>query len=274
MVDDCDVPFPRRNSLTRCILGVSFFAGTLDEALEHARQGGLVLAPSGPGLANDLPRDPAYARALAAADLILPDSGLMILWWNRFRPAGSEKLSRLSGLLFLKELIRRESKGTMRSSFWIMPDAEQDASNRCWLAEKAGIDIDDADVYLAPLYNSSGPIIDDVLLERVQERDPKVIVVNLGGGVQERLGHYLRDNLSHKPAILCTGAAVAFLSGQQVRIPQWADRIYLGWFLRCLANPARFIPRYWAARKLVGLLRRYGSGSPCPKEMSGAGEPV
>ena len=161
---------------------------------------------------------------------------------------------------------------SLSGSFWIMPDAEQDASNRSWLAEKAGIAVDDESVYLAPLYASSGPIIDEVLLERVRKRDPKVIVVNLGGGVQERLGHYLRNKLSQKPAILCTGAAVAFLSGQQVSIPKWADRIYIGWFLRCLANPARFIPRYWAARKLVGLLRRYGSGSPCPKEMNGVGE--
>jgi hypothetical protein len=51
-----------------------------------------------------------------------------------------------------------------------------------------------------------------------------------------------------------------------VRIPHWADRLYLGWLLRCLANPVRFIPRYWAARKLVGLLKRYGADSPLPLE--------
>jgi UDP-N-acetyl-D-mannosaminuronic acid transferase (WecB/TagA/CpsF family) len=48
-------------------------------------------------------------------------------------------------------------------------------------------------------------------------------------GVQERLGYALRKQLSYKPAILCLGAAIAFLSGGQANIPNWADRLMLGW---------------------------------------------
>ena len=114
---------------TRTVLGVKFFSGSLKEATDHSLLGGLVVAPSGPGLANDLPRDPAYRDALLAADLVLPDSGLMVLWWNRSHSNEKEKLPRLSGLLFLKELIKREAKGVLRDSFWIMPDAGQDADN-------------------------------------------------------------------------------------------------------------------------------------------------
>jgi N-acetylglucosaminyldiphosphoundecaprenol N-acetyl-beta-D-mannosaminyltransferase len=251
---------------TRTVLGVKFFSGSLKESVDYALLGGLVVAPSGPGLANDLPRDPAYRDALFSADLVLPDSGLMALWWNRFHSNEREKLSRLSGLLFLKELIKREAKGFLRDSFWIMPDAVQDADNRGWLAEEAGLVIETKDVYIAPVYADVGLLADESLLELLAERRPKVIMVNLGGGVQERLGHYLRDNLDYHPIIICTGAALAFLSGQQVRIPHWADRVYLGWLLRCIANPVRFIPRYWAARKLVGLLKRYGADSPLPLE--------
>jgi exopolysaccharide biosynthesis WecB/TagA/CpsF family protein len=251
---------------TRTVLGVKFFSGSLKESVDHALLGGLVVAPSGPGLANDLPRDSVYRDALIAAELVLPDSGLMALWWNCFHSNDKEKLPRLSGLLFLKEVIKREGKGVLRNSFWIMPDASQDSDNRCWLAEETGLVIETKDAYIAPVYAPSGFLIDEPLLERLAERRPKVIMVNLGGGVQERLGHYLRDNLDYRPIIICTGAALAFLSGQQVRIPHWADRLYLGWFLRCLANPVRFIPRYWSARKLVGLLKRYGADSPLTRE--------
>lgn len=256
--------------LTKRILGVSFFDADLDAALSHSSRGGLVVAPSGPGLANDLPRDPAYARALAQADLVLPDSGLMTLWWNRRAKNASDELQRISGLLFLKEFIRREADGALRDSFWIMPDPAQDADNRRWLDEEAGLTVADEAVYHAPLYASSGELADEDLLERIRARSSRVIVVNLGGGVQERLGLYLRENLSGAPLILCTGAALAFLSGRQARIPDWADRLYLGWFLRCLSAPRSFVPRYWAARKLVGLLRRYGSESPVG--LSGEGE--
>ena len=96
------------------MLGVKFFSGSFERvASDHALLGGLVVAPSGPGLANDLPRDPAYRDALFSADLVLPDSGLMALWWNRFHSNEKEKLPRLSGLLFLKELIKREAKGVL-----------------------------------------------------------------------------------------------------------------------------------------------------------------
>ncbi|MBT3570265.1 MAG: WecB/TagA/CpsF family glycosyltransferase [Opitutae bacterium] len=251
---------------TRTVLGVKFFSGSLKDVIDHVIHGGLVVVPSGPGLANDLPRDPAYRDALVSADLVLPDSGLMALWWNRSHSNEEERLPRLSGLLFLKEFIKREAQGVLQDSFWIMPDAGQDAHNRGWLAEEAGLVIETKDVYLAPAYTGAGLLVDESLLRLLAERRPKVIMVNIGGGVQERLGHYLRDNLNYHPIIICTGAALAFLSGQQVRIPLWADRVYLGWLLRCIANPVRFIPRYWAARKLVGLLKRYGADSPLPLE--------
>ena len=86
--------------------------------------------------------------------------------------------------------------------------------------------------------------------------------MTLGGGTQERLGLYLRSELNCKPSIHCVGAAIAFLSGDQVQIPRWADRMYLGWLFRCLSDPARYMPRYWDARKLLSLMIRYGSSLP------------
>ncbi len=93
---------------------------------------------------------------------------------------------------------------------------------------------------------------------------PKHIVVTIGGGTQERLGLYLRHELGYSPSIHCVGAAIAFLSGDQVHIPLWADRMYLGWLLRCLSDPRQYLPRYWEARKLFSLMLRHGSSLPGP----------
>jgi UDP-N-acetyl-D-mannosaminuronic acid transferase (WecB/TagA/CpsF family) len=91
---------------------------------------------------------------------------------------------------------------------------------------------------------------------------PKTIFIQLGGGVQERLGLFLKKHLNYNPTILCTGAALAFLSGEQVYIPKWADELYLGWLLRCFFNPKLYLPRYLKAFRLIFLLLKYGAKNP------------
>jgi UDP-N-acetyl-D-mannosaminuronic acid transferase (WecB/TagA/CpsF family) len=92
--------------------------------------------------------------------------------------------------------------------------------------------------------------------------------VGLGGGTQERLGLYLKRNLSYKPAIHCIGAAVAFLSGDQVRIPVWVDHAGLGWLWRSASNPPVYVPRYWAARHLGPMILRYRHRLPASSSLA------
>jgi UDP-N-acetyl-D-mannosaminuronic acid transferase (WecB/TagA/CpsF family) len=82
-------------------------------------------------------------------------------------------------------------------------------------------------------------------------------MVNIGGGVQEPLGYYLRQNLSYRPSIICVGAAIGFITGLQAGIPVWADALLLGWFFRCLHAPRAFIPRIWKGFRLVPILAQY-----------------
>jgi hypothetical protein len=152
-------------------------------------------------------------------------------------------------------------------SFWILASEESARRNCAWL-RRQGIELAAADMYIAPLYGKT--ILDPVLIKRINERRPRHIVVTLGGGTQERLGLYLRDELNCKPSIHCIGAAIAFLSGDQVQIPRWADRMYLGWLFRCLSDPRRYMPRYWDARKLLSLMIRYGSSLPDTRKSSPA----
>jgi UDP-N-acetyl-D-mannosaminuronic acid transferase (WecB/TagA/CpsF family) len=143
-----------------------------------------------------------------------------------------------------------------------MSDAHSAERHLAWLAGQ-GIDIPPECVYVAPMY---GPDTADstlvLLLERLR---PQHVLLTVGGGVQEKLGWYLKRHLSYTPSIHCIGAAIAFLSGAQARIPVWADRFYLGWLFRSVSDPGRFIPRYWAARKLLGLLVRFRDRAPLPE---------
>jgi N-acetylglucosaminyldiphosphoundecaprenol N-acetyl-beta-D-mannosaminyltransferase len=245
------------NSIVQA-LGVSFYNGNLSDACELAKKGGLITAPSGPGLAQDLNRCPEYRRALECSDLVLADSGLLCLWkkWVEKKP-----LSRISGLVFLQGILNTidwENNDT----FWVMPDQEQAEANRDWISKTFGTSLSNSSIYIAPQYNKTGGISDPYLLAQIEESRPNTIFIQVGGGVQERLGLFLKENLSYTPSIFCTGAALAFLSGEQANIPRWADSLYLGWLLRCVHRPNIFIPRYLKAFRLVYLLAKYGQNSP------------
>ena len=71
--------------VTQQILGLRFFDGDTDEAIEFMfRQGGFLVAPSGTCFAR-LRRDAAYREAMTHADLAIPDSGAMVLLWRILR---------------------------------------------------------------------------------------------------------------------------------------------------------------------------------------------
>lgn len=244
-----------RPSSHRRILGIEFFTGSAQAAISRMKDGGLLVVPAAPAL-KDLDDSPGYRDALLKADLVLTDSALMVMIWNALQ---RDSIRRVSGLEYLRALLLDEDIRRPGNTLWVMANPISARRNANWLAEQ-GIGVAADDVYIAPKY---GPVMEDeALVDIVNRLRPAHIIVTIGGGTQERLGLYLKQNSEYRPAIHCVGAAIAFLSGDQVSIPVWADKYYLGWLLRSISEPARYVPRYWAARKLIGLLFRYGSNLP------------
>lgn len=238
------------------ILGIRFFVGEAQQAIDLIfREGGLVVFPSGPGM-RTLAIDPVYREALLGADLAIADSGFMVLMWNLLHRPG---ISKLSGLKYLRALLQQEDFRRAGSTLWVMPRHESADRTIAWL-QTQGIAANAADVYIAPQYG--GCIQDPALLESIERRRPRHVILGVGGGVQEPLGFYLKQSLSYRPTIHCIGAAIAFLTGDQVHIPEWVDRMGLGWLWRIASSPRRFLPRYWEARRLAHLIVRYGEELP------------
>lgn len=247
---------PTNDSQYRVILGVRFFIGDAPEAVEIGARGGLVVVPAAPALL-ELERDYHYREALLDADLAITDSGFLVLLW---RLLTGEKIHRVSGLEYLKLLLARPDLKNAGSTFWVMPSEASLKRNLAWL-QSQGYPVTTEDCYLAPKY-AKGAIADERLRELVDERRPRHVVICVGGGVQEKLGHYLKQHASGQPAIHCVGAAIGFLTGDQVRIPDWADQWVLGWLFRCISEPKRFVPRYARALALSRLLFRFGRKMP------------
>ena len=239
------------------ILGIDFFDGSAKEAIEIMRtNGGLLVVPAAPAL-KDLDQNRDYRESLLNADLAITDSAFMVLIWNRLQ---SIPIKRLSGLEYLRELLLEPDIRQSGNTLWIMASPASAKRNLDWLAGQ-GIVIPEDNIYMAPMYGNA-PIDDPALLEHLNRMRPQHVIVTIGGGTQERLGLYLKRELNYRPAIHCIGAAIAFLSGDQVHIPVWADRFYLGWLFRSLAEPRRYIPRYWDARKLFVIMLRNRSRLP------------
>jgi len=261
---------------THRILGLDFFGGTSREAVDEITgRGGLLVAPAAPSMIN-LCRDEDYRRALLGADLAIADSGLMVLLWKLFT---GESIPRISGLEHVKRLLEHESVRQPGAVVWVVATE----SSRHKLVEflslkqptlppaagsrESGAAISDVGVsnvsfqrsassfppiYVAPKYGR--PIEDETLLAFVRQIRPKHVVIAIGGGIQDKLGRYLLERLHYRPAVHCIGAALGFLTGDQVRIPHWADKYYVGWFFRSVAQPRIFVPRFWSARRLPWLI--------------------
>ncbi len=239
------------------ILGINFFKGTEQMVVNIlVQQGGLLVVPAGPALVN-IREDADYYRSLQLADIAIPDSGYMSLIWNLTHRT---KINRLSGLEFITAFVNDRAVQNSPGILLVDPNETESRKNRDLLISKefkaAAIGS-----YLAPMYGKV-KVEDEILLAKIETEKPAFILINIGGGTQEKLGLYLKENLSYKPAIICTGAAIAFLTGAQANMPDWGVKAYLGWFFRCLHQPKIFIPRYLKAFPLAAMLLKYGANNP------------
>jgi N-acetylglucosaminyldiphosphoundecaprenol N-acetyl-beta-D-mannosaminyltransferase len=233
------------------ILGINFFVGELPDLLKLCAEGNFVVVPAAPALA-ELPTNASYRESVEKSDFAITDSAFMVILWKLLT---GESLHRISGLKLLRGLLATDALHQKGSSLWVMPSEKEMKVNLEWLNEN-GYHVTPDESFIAPMY-PKGPISDPSILAWVEAHKPPYVIINLGGGVQERLGYYLKQNLSYRPAIICVGAAVAFLTGLQAPIPEWADKWGLGWLFRCLHAPGKFIPRYWNALALIPVLAKY-----------------
>jgi N-acetylglucosaminyldiphosphoundecaprenol N-acetyl-beta-D-mannosaminyltransferase len=244
------------NFSTRQILGIQFFNGDVDEAIASLEQrGGFLIAPSGTCFAR-LREDEMYRHAVLAADLAIADSGLMVVMWRLLQ---RQNVQRISGFKYLRHLLRKLKGEGNKEVFWILSTEGAQQKLLDWSRREA-FSINSENCYVAPRYGWD--VEDRDLLARIEQQCPTDVIIAIGSGAQEKLGRYLRENLSYRPAIHCIGAALGFVIGEQAAIPDWADRLYLGWLWRLVAQPRVFVPRLSRGFELPWLIWKYGEKLP------------
>ena len=207
---------------------------------------GLFVFPAGPALAS-IQKSSQYYRSIKKADLVFFDSGFFVLLLKIFKNINVKKFS---GYKFLSLFFDYLKLHNDVSIFSIDPSLEFSKSNKSYLKN---LGLKKIHNYIAPKYSSS-ELTDKKLLISINKVKPNFILINIGGGIQEVLGLYLKENLRFKPTILCTGAAISFFTKDQAPINNFIDRFYLGWFLRLIFNPFIFFKRYIFGLKLIPMV--------------------
>ena len=274
------------------ILGVRFFDGAAFDAVDYiTRVGGYTVVPAAPALVK-IENDPTYRRALVEADLAIADSGFMVLLWRLLQ---RRTIARISGLKYLRILLAKPELHERGGIFLVLPHQSSLEKALAWLRHE-GFEIASDDCYIAPMYQRSevrdqksaasppagapplpggegrvrgeqaptpsAGVEDQKLVSMLESRKPKHIIIGIGGGMQDKLGSYLKHQLTDRPGIYCIGAAPGFVTGDQIVIPMWGDRFFVGWIFRIIGRPRDYLTRYWKARFLPLLIIKYGTRIP------------
>ena len=220
---------------------INFFSGSYKEIRKQFDKGGVLVAPAASALA-EIRYKSNYHKALKSSDIAILDSGFFCILIRLFK---NYKVIKLSGFLFLRRFLFSFEKN--KKLFLVNPSIKEDKINSKYIRY---LGIRNFKSYASPVYKK---IEDKKLIKKINEFKPHYIMINLGGGVQEILGNYIKNNIKFKSSIMCTGAAIAFLTGEQAPINKYVDRAYLGWLVRFLWNPKKYYKRTLKSFSLIKL---------------------
>ena len=219
---------------------IKFYSGNYDQIKYEFDKGGVLVAPAASALAN-IDTDKQYYSSLKNSKIAILDSGFFCILLRIFR---FQKVKKLSGFLFLKTFL--DNFKNQQKILFIDPSKKSNILNIKFLKSKKIINFK---TYIAPNYNKK--FFDLKLLNLINNYKPKYIVINIGGGSQEPLAIYINKNIKYNVSIMCTGAALAFMTGEQAPINKFIDKIYLGWLTRILWNPKLYLGRILKSFKII-----------------------
>ena len=219
---------------------IKFYSGNYDQIKYEFDKGGVLVAPAASALAN-IDTDKQYYSSLKNSKIAILDSGFFCILLRIFR---FQKVKKLSGFLFLKTFL--DNFKNQQKILFIDPSRKSNILNIKFLKSKKIINFK---TYIAPNYNKK--FFDLKLLNLINNYKPKYIVINIGGGSQEPLAIYINKNIKYNVSIMCTGAALAFMTGEQAPINKFIDKVYLGWLTRIIWNPKLYLGRILKSFKII-----------------------
>ena len=214
--------------------GIKFYNYSFTKIVSKIDKGGYLVAPAASALSG-INGNKKYHESLKKSNVAIFDSGFFCLLLRVFK---GKKINKLSGYFFLKKFLNLNFK--KKTNFLTIDPTTIDGKlNKLYLRSK---NIKNVKSYIAPHYKFNN-VRDQKLIKLIKKYKPKYIIINIGGEVQEILGLHISSNINYKISIICTGAAIAFLTKRQAPINDIIDKFYLGWLARILYTPKKALIR-------------------------------
>jgi len=214
-------------------MGVGFDNVTLEEAADRAmalleEPGPHLAATPNPEIVQMAAKDPAYAKVLADAALVLPD-GVGVV--HAARILGRPLKGRVPGIEFAGALMERmAAKGKKLYLLGAKPGVAEAAAEKL-RAKYPGLTICGVhDGY----FKEDGPVA-----ERIRRSGADVVFVCLGAPKQEK---WIAENGAATGARLLAGlgGSLDVFAGTVKRAPKAFQKAGMEWFYRLITQPSRF----------------------------------
>jgi UDP-N-acetyl-D-mannosaminuronic acid transferase (WecB/TagA/CpsF family) len=174
-------------------------------------------------------------KALQKSDIAIFDSGFFCFSLRLIKNIKVNKFSGYKFLNFFLDDVRNRNKKILS----LDPSFEDLKYNKKYLKFKKFKFVKN---YLCPMYQDK-VIEDKRLIKIINEYKPEFIISNIAGGKQESLALYIIQNATPNSSVICSGAALAFLTGRQAPITNFIDKYYFGWLIRLIYNPKLYLGR-------------------------------
>ena len=181
-------------------------------------------------------------KALQKSDIAIFDSGFFCFSLRLIKNIKVDKFSGYKFLNFFLDDVRNKNKKILS----LDPSFEDLKYNKKYLQFKKFKFVKN---YVCPMYQDK-VIEDKRLIKIINEYKPEFIISNIAGGKQETLAFYIIQNATPNSSVICSGAALAFLTGRQAPITNFIDEYYLGWLIRLIYNPKLYLSRILFSFKL------------------------
>jgi N-acetylglucosaminyldiphosphoundecaprenol N-acetyl-beta-D-mannosaminyltransferase len=184
-------------------------------------------------------RDPAYARLVEQADLVVAD-GMPLIWASRLR--GTPRLpERVAGSTLTVRIC--EAAAQRGVSVFLLGGAPGVAERAAARLVELNPGLRIAGVHCPPLgFESDEAMMSDVR-SAVTAASPNLVLVALGSPKQERLISRIRD-LRPSACWMGVGISLSFVAGDVRRAPLWMQKAGLEWLHRLAQEPRRLFARY------------------------------
>jgi UDP-N-acetyl-D-mannosaminuronic acid transferase (WecB/TagA/CpsF family) len=224
--------------------GIKFYEADYNYIINGLKKkGGYLVIPAASAMVEAIKNKKKF-NALKKSTYAIFDSGFFCFCLSLTK---FEYFKKFSGYKFLKSFIN-DNKNKNKKILSLDSSIIDLELNQKFLTKKGFKLIKN---YLCPFY-SKNKIIDKKLIKIINRYKPEFIISNIGGGTQESLALYILSKINFKSSIICSGAALAFLTGAQAPITDIIDKLYLGWLTRLAYNPRLY---FFRIMKSFGLFK-------------------